>query len=213
MFLWWHLAAPGIQELPSQNPFQIGNLQPSKIGPRGPQRICGFENIQRMLEIPFALGIQEAPWALKHDAPLTTDSAEAPRLRPPSQLSAAGKTTAVLSELSVLCALAFSVSAFKSTVNPSQRLLLRGKHRIYFFSRKTCLKISKAVNGLKIQRNENSLIPGIYWVLTMFWALRLDRSIMYAQEEIYNLNGFISFKEIIFVVKIFLSQIKWWTDK
>lgn len=36
---------------------------------------------------------------------------------------------------------------------------------------------------------------------------------MYSQIEIYNLNIFISFQRPVFIVKTFLWQITWWTDK
>lgn len=43
------------------NSFQIGNGRHFKNEPRRPQGICGFENIQRILEIPFALEIRSSP--------------------------------------------------------------------------------------------------------------------------------------------------------
>lgn len=37
---------------------------------------------------------------------------------------------------------------------------------------------------------------------------------MYSQKEMYNLNGFMSFKGTVFIVKTFLCQMNWWiTDK
>lgn len=84
----------------SENPFQIGNLQHSKTEPRGPQRICGFENTQCILEIPFALGIQRELGTLKYEALVTTEGAGVPTaLKSSGSLLVRGNSLSTFSQL------------------------------------------------------------------------------------------------------------------